>query len=524
MKRRSIYLIVTFCLFISFKYLSAQESVTFKFRNGCGIVKDKQNNSWYLKGTCTINDLPEWAKNMISNKNDQQKKLKKQELELNKEGEWKLDTQWNEQINSGFKKGEMMVSASVNSVVLATMKQQNAKMVIKKSTDQGKTWPVIYEGSQSLADWKWVDHPNDQTIGVLADQWGNGSITRPVLLYSTNGGQSFTMDTSLRTWGSESVSLSMYDDKHWAVYTQDTTNVYRLHITKDGGKNWNTQKMQQIGDAVVEMRTPQKISLMGFGPTHISTDGGNTWDTYTATNVPPSGFLNGISFTSSDTAYVGARKDTIKGNWQKALIFKTTDGGKSWKRVFGKVLPTYLSAIPDGFFNIAFANKKEGLAFGRGAILRTRDGGSTWILDSIGSSLVKNVPHLYVHGVYEKNDSTEMALATTGQGVLAAYHPYQSDSDTSGDNNTGIRTKTDNFNNSSIAIFPNPAQSEVQIRWRGNSGVSATLYNTQGQQVKAIQLNRGVHAYNLSEFKAGMYILKVRNKNGPINKKVLISK
>lgn len=510
--KQQINLIVTvLCLFMLSEYSMAQQNVTFKFKNGCGIVKHTQSNSWFLKGTCTIDDLPYWAKNLVSNKNDNPQKLKKPELPLNKKGKWELDTTFDEQ-------NILMASATMNSVIWAGNSKFNSDLTVRKTTDQGKTWSIIREASDSIAEWKSLEHPDQQTIGVLAEKWGR----KPVLFYSHDGGQSFTKDASFGNLGN-GISLSMYDDKHWAVYTRDTAGNYHLHISKDGGKSWNTQTMNQIGMAVVEMRTPQKISLMGFGPTHVSDDGGKTWDTFPRPLVLANGFMNGVSFTSATTGYAVTRKDTIKGDWQKALIFKTTDGGKSWNRVFAKVLPTRLSPIPDGFFNIAFANQKEGIAVGRGAIVRTRDGGDTWMLDSIGPSLDNNgFPRLYKPVVYEKNDTAEMAI-TTNRGVIAKYGLFQTSTDTSEDNNTGIGTKALDPNKSSMAIFPNPAQSEVHIQWQGQSGAEAALYNTQGKQLQTLQLNRGGQAFDLSGLKPGMYLLKVRYENRQLSKKLLIT-
>jgi photosystem II stability/assembly factor-like uncharacterized protein len=514
MKQKINLIVTVLCLFMFSEYSMAQQNVTFKFKNGCGIVKNKQSNSWFLKGTCTIDDLPYWAKNLVSNKNDNPQKLKKPGLSLNKEGKWELDTTLDAE-------DILMASANMNSVIWASQNNFNGDLSIRKITDQGKTWSVIHKAGESIINWKGLEHPDQQTIGVLADEWG-GSSTRPVLLYSNDGGQSFTKDTSFGNWGNKGVSLSMYDDKHWAVYTRDTAGTYRLHISKDGGKTWNTQTINNTGNGVVKMRTPQKISLMGSGPTQVSADGGNTWDTFSRPKPLGNGFETGVSFTSPSTGYAVGRKDTIKGDWQKALIFKTTDGGRTWKRVFAKVLPSRLSPIPDGFFSIAFANQKKGIAVGRGAIVRTKDGGDTWMLDSIGSSLDDRFARLYKPVVYEENDTAELAI-TTNRGVVAKYEQFQSKTDTSGGNNTGIGSKGGDPNKASVAIFPNPAQSEVHIQWQGQSGANAALYNTQGKRVQSLQLNLGVEAYNLSGLKPGMYLLKIRYENRQLSKKLLIA-
>jgi photosystem II stability/assembly factor-like uncharacterized protein len=106
-----------------------------------------------------------------------------------------------------------------------------------------------------------------------------------------------------------------------------------------------------------------------------SVDGGNTWQWMVVAGFEKSDFRDIEAFDSS-TALVMAI-----GN--PALIFKTKDGGKTWKKVFERNM--------DGMFLDAmdFKNEKEGicigdpLVIGQAAnrffyIIRTTDGGDNW--------------------------------------------------------------------------------------------------------------------------------------------------
>ncbi|MFN0275285.1 MAG: WD40/YVTN/BNR-like repeat-containing protein [Chitinophagales bacterium] len=80
----------------------------------------------------------------------------------------------------------------------------------------------------------------------------------------------------------------------------------------------------------------------------------------------------------------------VMSSVQPAALFKTSSGGKTWKKVFEDKTP---EAFLDGF---DFWDKKNGICFGdpinnRFMILTTTDGGETWnYIDSANCPLVKD--------------------------------------------------------------------------------------------------------------------------------------
>ncbi|KAF1996125.1 Oligoxyloglucan reducing end-specific cellobiohydrolase [Amniculicola lignicola CBS 123094] len=127
----------------------------------------------------------------------------------------------------------------------------------------------------------------------------------------------------------------------------------------------------------------QVVWVSGTRGTVLRTvDGGSTW-----TNVSPSlAPENATTFEFRDIQAWSANAAVILsiGEGNASRIYRTGDGGKSWKR-------TFLNDEPTAFYDcLAFENSKHGLALsdpvsGKFRLIETWDGGATWaIVDSAG--------------------------------------------------------------------------------------------------------------------------------------------
>ena len=91
----------------------------------------------------------------------------------------------------------------------------------------------------------------------------------------------------------------------------------------------------------------------------------------TASQLPLSIFLYGVSFTDANTGTVVGYENP------DGMILRTTDGGNSWVRQNSGLNDPF-----DGinFFGVRFVNSNVGTIVGDdGIILRTTDGGSNWV-------------------------------------------------------------------------------------------------------------------------------------------------
>jgi|GEM_PF-1387189 len=82
-----------------------------------------------------------------------------------------------------------------------------------------------------------------------------------------------------------------------------------------------------------------------------------------------------LHFVNDSLGFVCGRRDIGENNdraWD--LIYKTTDGGKSWKNVLKD-----MNGRPFGIFEISFADEKLGVSVGQEKLYETTDGGETWL-------------------------------------------------------------------------------------------------------------------------------------------------
>lgn len=111
-----------------------------------------------------------------------------------------------------------------------------------------------------------------------------------------------------------------------------------------------------------------------FGQVLRTTDGGTTW---TATTVPGADSLDfrDIAAIDAQVAFAMSAGEAEKG---QARIYRTTDAGRSWTQVYAtERAGVFLDAIK-------FHDRQRGIALsdpigGRWTLLRTEDGGTTWI-------------------------------------------------------------------------------------------------------------------------------------------------
>jgi photosystem II stability/assembly factor-like uncharacterized protein len=180
-------------------------------------------------------------------------------------------------------------------------------------------------------------------------------------------------------------------------YFPDVADTIPLYGTKDGGKTWRSVSYTGAYvkglcaiDIVKEQfinhgKTDYKIHIYGVGrvgsPANRmeSHDGGLTWTSNSMNNDCKMLFdikmfdkNNGIVCAASD-------EDLEKSN---ALILKTSDGGKTWKKVYQSNRPfegTWKASFPTkelGYVTIQSYNPDPNVKQQR--IAKTTDGGETW--------------------------------------------------------------------------------------------------------------------------------------------------
>jgi hypothetical protein len=81
----------------------------------------------------------------------------------------------------------------------------------------------------------------------------------------------------------------------------------------------------------------------------------------------------------------------------------------------------------------------------------------------------------------------------------------------------------ENSDNTSVNIYPNPAKNLINIK-SSDKIENVKIYNLTGQIVFDKMINDNSVQINTSEYKSGIYFIKIRTKDGLINKKITITK
>jgi photosystem II stability/assembly factor-like uncharacterized protein len=147
------------------------------------------------------------------------------------------------------------------------------------------------------------------------------------------------------------------------------------------------------------------------GNLQVTTDGGKNW-TNVVRNVPglaansPVSAIE-LSRTNDKTAYVAFDRHMFDDF--RPYVFKTTDGGRTWKNIAGNLTaPNYVHVLREDPKNpnLIYAGTELGL-------FASYSAGNNWI--SLG---LKNLPHVAVDDIVIHQRDNDLILATHGRSIM----------------------------------------------------------------------------------------------------------
>ena len=285
-----------------------------------------------------------------------------------------------------------------------------------KTTDAGQSWRPQMQEENAIAMGAIAVDPNNPDILYA----GTGELSSNVDAYtgagifkSSDGGDSWR-PIGLTTVGAFSHIIVRADNSQ-IIYAGATKNNDGFYRSTDGGETWTRTLEDPVSDIRVspDPGSPEKVwvALMGGG-IRYSEDGGITF-TNRSQGIGGSGVtVNRMSIDisqSNPSILYALAYETVGTSTQFSRIYKTTNGGVSWNRVFnndgGNDFLSNPGSPSQGWYNNTIAIKPDDpdiVIAGGVRMVRTQNGGDTWT--TTGSS---------VHP-----DHHAMAFSTTDPNVL----------------------------------------------------------------------------------------------------------
>jgi photosystem II stability/assembly factor-like uncharacterized protein len=178
----------------------------------------------------------------------------------------------------------------------------------------------------------------------------------------------------------------------------------RLYRTQDGGQTWQPLPA-----------TPGDYKPMAFadalrgawvdwdGSIRYTRDGGSTWFA-ASTDRPLNERAGALLFDRQGRGWLLPSRDSRR-------VLRSLDGGASWHSV---VLPAVVGLFDfTGYASVAFGDSQKGwLVGGRGVVLATQDGGSTWRQQTLGTTRA-------TYGVFATDASTAWIAASFPAALLS---------------------------------------------------------------------------------------------------------
>jgi photosystem II stability/assembly factor-like uncharacterized protein len=193
-------------------------------------------------------------------------------------------------------------------------------------------------------------------------------------------------------FGQPSISTKFFDESFGI-----TTDLGGgIHITEDGGLSWDFRQKAGLSRVAMEIVNESEIWHIGVGgPVVHSTDGGDTWE-YVG-SLPYSGHTEYVSFVDHE---IGWAASTELGKF-----WITNDGAQTWQAYplpegMGTVAALHLQTPQDAYFLDLTGN-----------LFITQDSGKTWQTRSLGFEDGWRIPEL--------NHSAAMRFTDENHGLIA---------------------------------------------------------------------------------------------------------
>lgn len=233
-----------------------------------------------------------------------------------------------------------------------------------------------------MPDWSWQNPaPNRGWLLDIAsaDDRVLWAVGKEGTIIRTNDGTHWIAQDSTTTEDLKQISC-VDSSTAWALGESSVLN------TANAGTSWIARNFHD--DLISISAKRNAVWLISRSKVYKSSDGGSTWCEI-ATFTGQAAQYNAISAADARSAWVvGETADP--GKKKQSIIFRTTDGGRSWNRQYCKSIPS-LSSIKAVDKNTVWAS---GERLGHPAIIRTDNSGKTWQVKKVFSNSLDKVTDL----------------------------------------------------------------------------------------------------------------------------------
>lgn len=341
-------------------------------------------------------------------------------------------------------------------------------------------WKTVYTGSHMVASLQFV---NANIAYAVGDS---------VFLKSTDGGDSWTDLTTNITVTDPSFDVVFFVDAN-VGYIGRTNNTGGANLLKtiNGGQTWTNVSSPNMTQGVTNLYflSPNVgYATGGFGAGNVfakTTDGGDSW---TKTSTPADDASAIIHFINDSTGFSGT-----------SLIMRTHDRGNTW-------IPTKMPVLDknNAIVDIYFVNANTGyaLTYNHNVVLKTTDGGNTWVAKPTGKAgvLAKDIGFTDANAGYIISYSSGLFATQNGGDNWAADTTFPK-----GHNTSSLAAMQDKvivgsiqgnifMHKKSLAgieapaavnfdIYPNPATAQIHFTNPTGQPLSITIYDAMGRKV-----------------------------------------
>lgn len=285
---------------------------------------------------------------------------------------------------------------------------QGTPYTLHKSSDQGKTWEMIYSiFKPEFYDLEDMSVPDTNNIFLIFEK---GHI-----LKSVDGGYNYKQ--IILDGITVITNIEMLNKNIGIINVAGG----RSYITDDSWKTFSKAEPYPFGTAYNPTFINDSIVLVGYR----FTEGTHLLKLNIKSNQYHFNYIDVVGFAIDDLCvvtenllFVCGKSNSISGGSGHDAIYKSTDGGENWRRVLD-IHPSdtdnKLTGIKRfGLQSIAFKDSLTGIAVGQfGKIVYTYDGGESWIYES------KLPPQL---GGGESNPPTMLVRYAGSVPLIAAFN------------------------------------------------------------------------------------------------------